>query len=181
MPRAPFISSAPRLLRPESDERSVIELQSDEAVYQASKNAATRIFWLAANGQQQDPRLSALVDRLQNQSRRGGRVDLLANQTIGAVKTLVLDRSEPGAEAGAGHHEIRAGVGLPDMRSRRPLSRDTCSGIFVRSVGSEASAVRGRFRSDSPREHYETLKECDGVLIFWEGERKAGCAPCSVI
>ncbi|MGH2398179.1 MAG: TIR domain-containing protein, partial [bacterium] len=47
---------------PEGEERSIIELQSDEALYQASNSAAARIFWLAPNAQPQDRRLSALVD-----------------------------------------------------------------------------------------------------------------------
>ena len=55
---------------PEGEERSIVELQSDEAIYQASTSSAARIFWLAPNAQPQDPRLSALVDRLQKPSPR---------------------------------------------------------------------------------------------------------------
>ena len=36
---------------PEGEERSIIELQSDEAIYQASTSTAARIFWLAPNAQ----------------------------------------------------------------------------------------------------------------------------------
>ena len=84
---------------PEGEERSIIELQSDEALYQASASTAARIFWLAPNVQPQDPRLGALVERLQKPSPQGGRVDLLANQTIEALKTLVLDRLNPVTKA----------------------------------------------------------------------------------
>jgi uncharacterized protein DUF4062 len=80
---------------PEGEERSIIELQSDEGLYQASNSAAARIFWLAPNAQPQDPRLGALLDRLQKQSPQGGRFDLLANQTIEDLKTLALDRLNP--------------------------------------------------------------------------------------
>ena len=52
-------------------------------------------FWLAPNAQPQDPRLRALVDRLLKQSPQGGKVDLLANQTIEDLKTLALDRLNP--------------------------------------------------------------------------------------
>src|SRR5215813_82382 len=62
---------------PEGEARSIIELQSDERLYQASNSGAARIFWLAPNAPPQDPRLRAFVDRLQ-QSPQGGRVDLLA-------------------------------------------------------------------------------------------------------
>ena len=80
---------------PEGEARSIIELQSDEALYQASHSAAARIFWLAPSAQPQDPRLSALVERLEKQSPHGGHVDLLANQTIEDLKTLALDRLNP--------------------------------------------------------------------------------------
>ena len=83
---------------PEGEERSIIELQSDEAIYQASNSAAARIFWLAPNARSQDPRLSALVDRVQKQSPQVGRVDLLANQTIEALKALALDRLKPASK-----------------------------------------------------------------------------------
>jgi len=67
---------------PEGEARSILELQCDQALYQAAGSAAARIFWLAPNTQPQDPRLIAFLDRLQKQPPQGGRVDLLANQTI---------------------------------------------------------------------------------------------------
>ena len=68
---------------PEGEERSIIELQSDEALYQASNSTAARIFWLAPATPPQDPRLSALVDaRAEAVPHRPARRDLLANQTI---------------------------------------------------------------------------------------------------
>ena len=80
---------------PEGEARSIIELQSDEALYQASNSITPRMFWFAPNAPPQDPRLSALVDRLQQPSPQGRRVDLLANQTIEDLKTLALDRLNP--------------------------------------------------------------------------------------
>ena len=60
----------------------VIELQSDEPLYQTSNRTAGRISKLAPNVQPQDARLSAFVDRVQKPFPQGGRVDLLVNQTI---------------------------------------------------------------------------------------------------
>jgi hypothetical protein len=50
----------------------------------------------------QDPCLSALVDRLQQPAPQSGRVDLLANQTIEDLKTLVLDRLNPASKPAPG-------------------------------------------------------------------------------
>ena len=159
---------------PEGEERSIIELQSDEAIYQASTSTAARIFWLAPNAQPQDPRLSALVDRLQKQSPQGGRVDLLANQTIEDLKTLVLDRLNPVSKAAPAAAKAASARGLPDVRSARPRRRGADPGFPVRPVAGShgfrcSRAIRRRFAT----EHYETLKECDGVLIFW-GKAKEG-------
>src|SRR5262245_55881958 len=87
---------------PEGEARSIIELQSDDLIYQASNSAAARMFWFAPNAQPQDARLSAFVDRLQQQPPQGGRVDLLANQTIEDLKTLALDRLSPASKAAPG-------------------------------------------------------------------------------
>jgi hypothetical protein len=158
---------------PEGDERSIIELQSDEAIYQASNSAAARIFWLAPSAQPQDSRLSALVDRLQQQFPQGRRVDLLANRTIESLKALVLDRLKPASKpAPAGAHTASAWVYLMcdqlDRASVAPI-RDF---LFDQSLEVRLPLFEGD--SEQIREeHYETLKECDGILIFW-GKAKEG-------
>jgi hypothetical protein len=158
---------------PEGEERSIIELQSDEAIYQASTSTAARIFWLAPNAQSQDPRLRALVDRLQKQSTERGRVDLLANQTIEALKTLVLDRLNPASRAAPA--AVKAASALVYLMCDQLDRADV--GPIQDFLFDQALEVRlPLFEGDSEQireEHYETLKECDGVLIFW-GKAKEG-------
>ena len=157
---------------PEGEERSIIELQSDEALYQASNSAAARIFWLAPNAQPQDPRLSALVDRLHKQSPQGGRVDLLANQTIEDLKTLALDRLNPPKAAPAA---VTAASALVYLMCDQ-LDRATVAPIQDFLFDQSLEVRLPLFDGDSEQireEHYELLKECDGVLIFW-GKAKEG-------
>jgi hypothetical protein len=84
---------------PEGEQRSIIELQSDDETYLASASSAARIIWLAPNVTLRDERLNTFGDRLQRHSLESGRLDLLTNQTIEAVKTLVLDRLKPPSKA----------------------------------------------------------------------------------
>ena len=151
---------------PEGEERSIIELQSDEALYQASNSAAARIFWLAPNAQPQDRRLSVLVDRLQKQSPQGGRVDLLANQTIEDLKTLALDRLNPPKAAPA---VVKAASPLVYLMCDQ-LDRSTVAPLQDFLFDQSLEVRLPLFDGDSEQireEHYELLKECDGVLIFW--------------
>jgi len=158
---------------PEGEARSIIELQSDEALYQASTSTAARIFWLAPNAQPQDPRLSALVDRLQKQSPQGGRVDLLANQTIEDLKTLALDRLNPVSKAApvavkgasAEVYLICDPLDRADVAPIQDFLFDQSLEVRLPLFDGDAEQIRA--------EHYETLKECDGVLIFW-GKAKEG-------
>ena len=158
---------------PEGEERSIIELQSDEALYQASNSAAARIFWFAPNVQTQDPRLRGLVDRMQKQSPQGGRVDLLANQTIEDLKTLVLDRLNPAPKpAAAAAKAATAGVYLICDQLDRANVGPIKDFLFDQSL----EVTLPLFDGDSEeirQDHYETLKQCDGVLIFW-GKAKEG-------
>jgi TIR domain/Domain of unknown function (DUF4062) len=158
---------------PEGEERSIIELQSDEELYQASTSSAARIFWLAPIAQLQDPRLSALVDRLQKHSPQGGCFDLLANQTIEALKTLVLDRLSPAEKVVPGAAKpVSARVYLIcdqlDHTSVAPIA----DFLFDQSLEVRLPLFEGD-SDDIRQEHYETLKECDGVFIFW-GKGKEG-------
>ena len=157
---------------PEGEERSVIELQSDEALYQASNSAAARIFWFAPNAQPQDPRLSAFIDRLQKQSPQGGRVDLLANQTIEALKTLVLDRLNPVPKPAPVAMKAASAVYLMCDQLDRANVAPIEDFLFDQSLEVRLPLFDGdseQIRQD----HYETLKQCDGVLIFW-GKAKEG-------
>ena len=144
---------------PEGEERSIIELQSNEALYQASNSAAARVFWLAPNVQPQDPRLRLLVDRLQKQSPQGGRVNLLANQSIEDLKTLALDRLNPPKAAPAVVTAASALVYLMcDQLDRATVAPMT--GFPFRPVpGSQASPLRRRFGAD-PR---GALRNAQGV------------------
>jgi len=154
---------------PEGEERSIIELQSDEALYQASNSVAARIFWLAPNAEPQDRRLRALVDRLQKQSPQGGRVDLLANQTIEDLKTLALDRLNPAAAPEAVTAAVYLMCDQLDRANVAPLQDflffDQSLKVKLPLFDGDSEQIR--------EEHYETLKECDGVLIFW-GKAKEG-------
>lgn len=157
---------------PEGEERSIIELQSDEALYQASNSTAARIFWLAPNAQPQDPRLSAFIDRLQKQSPQGGRVDLLANQTIEALKTLTLDRLNPAPKPAPVAMKAASAVYLMCDQLDRANVSPIEDFLFAQSLEVRLPLFDGdseQIRQD----HYETLKQCDGVLIFW-GKAKEG-------
>lgn len=152
---------------PEGDERSVVELQSDEAIYQASDSAAARMFWIAGSAQPRDPRLGGLVDRLQNQFPPGSHVDVLVNQSIETLKALVLDRMKPTPEpAPAPAKTATAEVYL--MCDQLDRSNVTPIQDFLFDQSFEVRLPLFEGGSEQIREeHYETLKDCDGVLIFW--------------
>jgi TIR domain-containing protein/uncharacterized protein DUF4062 len=158
---------------PEGEERSIIELQSDEAIYKASTSTAARIFWLAPNAQSQDPRLSALVDRVQKQSPQGGHVDVLANQTIEDLKTLLLDRLNPASKPAP--EAVKAASARVYLMCDQ-LDRATVAPIQDFLFNQSMEVRLPLFDGDSEEirtEHYAMLKECDGVLIFW-GKAKEG-------
>jgi hypothetical protein len=151
---------------PEGEERSIIELQSDEATYQASTSTAARIVWFAPNVRP-DPRLSALIERVQQPSLPSGRVDVLANQTMEALKTLVLDRLNPVTKPTprAEGTAMRVVYLLSDQ-----LDRETVAPIQDFLFDQSLEVRLPLFEGDSEEirtEHYATLKECEGVLLFW--------------
>ena len=158
---------------PEGEERSIIELQSDEAIYQESASRAARVFWLAPNTQPKDPRLITLLERVQKPSAQAGRLDLLANQSIDALKTLVLDRLNPVTKAAP--RDVGAASGLVYLLCDQ-LDRATVGPIQDFLFDQSLEVRLPLFEGDSDQireEHYETLKECDGVLVFW-GKAKEG-------
>jgi hypothetical protein len=158
---------------PEGEQRSVIDLQSDDSVYQASNSAAARIIWIAPNAEAHDPRMAALVDRLQQQSPQAGRVDLLANQTIEDLKALVLDRLKPVSATPdrpmkASTSEVYLMCDQLDRANVEPIQNflfDQSLEVRLPLFDGDSDVIR--------REHYETLRECDGALIFW-GNAKEG-------
>ena len=158
---------------PEGAEHSILELQSDEALYQESHSTAARLFWLAPNAPSQDPRLRAFVERLQQQSPQGGRVDLLANQTIEDLKTLALDRLNPASQRPT--RPVPAASAVVYLLCD-PLDRANVAPLedwlFEQSLEVRLPLFDGE-AEEIREEHYETLKECDGVLIFW-GKAKEG-------
>ena len=158
---------------PEGEARSIIELQSDEAIYQASNSAAARIFWFAPNAQPQDPRLNAFVDRLQQQSPQGGRVDLLVNQTIEDLKTLALDRLNPESKATSEPPKLASALVylMCDQLDRANVA-PIQDFLFDQSLEVRLPLFEGD-AEEIREEHYEILKECHGVLIFW-GKAKEG-------
>jgi TIR domain-containing protein len=152
---------------PEGDVRSIVELQSDDELYQASGSAAVRIFWLAPNAPTIDPRLSALVERLQQHTPHGGKLDVLANQTIESLKTLVLDRLNPKPKATpppvpVGSIRVYIICDQLDEASVAPLQ----DFLFDQSLEVRLPLFDGG-SEDIRADHYETLKESDGVLVFW--------------
>ena len=152
---------------PEGETSSIVEMQVDEDAYRESGSSSQRIVWVAAGPAPRDAQLTALLDRLQAQSPGSGRVDLLANQSIEDLKTLVLDRLNPAAEA------------PPQLaRTADPLVYLVCDQLDRADVSpiedflfDQSLEVRlPLFDGDSEEvrnEHYEVLKECDGVLLFW--------------
>jgi hypothetical protein len=158
---------------PDGEERSIIELQSDEAVYQESTSTAARIVWLAPNVKPH-PRLSALVERVQQSSPKGGRVDVLANQSIEALKTLVLDRLNPLPKAAPraenprdrGSNKVLPVVYLLADQLDREAVKPIQNFLFDQSLEVRLPLFEGD-SEEIRREHYATLEECKGVLLIW--------------
>jgi hypothetical protein len=152
---------------PEGEHRSIVELQSDAAIYQASGSTAARIFWVAPNARTQDPRLATFLEQMQKPSRPDDRFDLLANQTIEVLKTLVLDRLSAVPKAAPKSASPASSVvylmcDQLDRASVAPI-QDL---LFDQSLEVRLPLFEGD--SDQIRhEHFETLAECDGVLVFW--------------
>jgi len=158
---------------PEGDERSIVELQSDGALYQASASRAARIVWLAPIAAPRDPRLSALIERLQQSTTPGGTLDVLDNQTLDGLKALVLDRLNPAPKAvpvsgPAASTLVYLVCDQLDLPAVAPIQ----DFLFGQSLEVRLPLFEGD--ADQIREeHVETLKECNGVLIFW-GRAKEG-------
>ena len=151
---------------PEGDERSVVELQIDAAATAAAAGGSARILWLAPGSPARDPRLDALLGRMQ-QAPAGRPMDVLVNQSVETLKALVLDRLKPApapvatmpAAAGAGVYLICDPLDRQSVSPLQDFLFDQSLEVRLPLFDGEADAIR--------EEHYETLKECDGVLIFW--------------
>jgi hypothetical protein len=151
---------------PEGEERSIIELQGDEALFQESASTAARIVWLAPNVKPH-PRLSSFIERVQQRSSEGGRVDLLANQSIEALKTLILDRLNASPKA-ARRAEMKAApvVYLLSDQLDRAAVEPIQNFFFDQSLEVRLPLFEGD-SEEIRREHYATLEECQGVLLIW--------------
>ena len=152
-------------LVPEGESRSVVELQLDDTTFEASGSQAARIIWLAPQPSPvPDPRVAAMLAGVQRPQ-----VDVLVNQSLEVLKTLVLDRLKSGPEtapAFARNVVDSAAVYLLcdqlDGREIAPI-RDY---FFERSLEVRLPLFVGDAQ-DIRAEHYETLKECDGVFVYW--------------
>jgi len=152
---------------PEGETSSIAEIQSDDGVYRVSGSVAQRIVWLATTETPRDPGVSAMVERLELQSRGASHIDLLANQSLEDLKTFVLDRLNPTAKA------------APELvKTATPLVYLICDQLdrarvapiedFLFDQSLEVRLPLSDGDSEEVRsEHYEVLKECDGVLLFW--------------
>ena len=103
----------------------------------------------------------------------GRRVDLLVNQTIEDLKTLALDRLNPVSKTAPGAvTAASAWVYLMCDQLDRANVAPIQDFLFDQSLEVRLPLFEGD-AEQIREEHYETLKECDGVLIFW-GKAKEG-------
>ena len=162
---------------PEGEERSIIELQSDEATYQASTSTAARVVWFARNVQPH-PRLSALVERVQQPAPQRS-VDVLANQTMEVLKTVVLDRLNTSEQTGGTRRGHTAPRCLSVVRSARPRHRGADPGFSVRPVArGPPSPVRGTIPRRFERSTTRRSRSARACCYSGARRKRAGCATC---
>jgi hypothetical protein len=150
---------------PEGDEHSVVELQYAEAAAEAASMAAA-IVWIAPGAATaQEPRIKGLIDRVKENPPRRGSWDVLVNQDLDRLKALVLDRLNPAPAVPAGP----SGAPIVYLMCDR-LDHD--DGVRLRDALLEQSVdvrlplLEGS-AEDIRRDHYETLTQCDAVLLYW--------------
>ena len=152
---------------PEGGERSIVEIQGDDDVFRASGSGAQRIVWLATTETPRDPRVDAVIDRLEKQPPGSAHVDMLTNQSLEDLKTLVLERLEPAAKPAPTLARTTAPLvylvcdqlDRDDVTPIHDFLFDQSLEVRLPLVDGDAEEVRA--------EHYEVLKECNGVLLFW--------------
>ena len=158
---------------PEGDERSVIELQCDAGVYRESNSAAARILWIAPDARVRDRRLDDLIADLHADGSSGAHIDVLKHQTVETLKALVLDRlasravrsARPARSGPPGVYVMCDQLDRHEVAPIEDFLFEQSFEVRLPLFEGDAEQIRG--------EHYETLKECDGVLIFW-GKAKEG-------
>ncbi len=149
---------------PEGDERSVIELQGDDAVYRDVGSRAARIFWLAESAGDRDPRLSAMLKRAQEAG--GASVDVMAAKSIEDLKTRAIDRLDQAtrprtAAIKASRRTVYLICDQLDRAAVAPVQQHLFKWFEVRLPLFSDNVT------DMREEHEASLKECDGVLIHW--------------
>ena len=156
---------------PEGGEHSVIEMHNDVATAEGHESSAPHIVWVAPNAPaSHDARIIALLDRIKRQPQTGGGWDVLFNQNVETLKTLVLDRLTPPPPRSPSVE--RRTNRISDVRpagSKRaiPISDFLLDqSVEVRLPLFEGSA------EDLRRDHYETLARVRrGVALLGQVER----------
>lgn len=157
---------------PEGERRSVVELQCDDLLYQSSQSTAARILWLAPAVSTDDSRVTTFRESLQEQVPTTAHLDLLASQTIEDLKALVLDRL--GATPKAATTRIGTAPACVYLMCD-PLDRESVAPIQDFLFDQSLEVRLPLFDADADQirvEHFETLKECDGVLVFWNNGKE---------
>ncbi len=150
---------------PEGETASIVELQLDDE-FLASRSAGVRVVWCAPWTEPPEPRVSSLLERMLR-SAPGRVVDVLTNKTVEDLKTLVMDRLKTAPKGPAVFSETTWPhaylVCEPADRARvAPIQEflfDESIEVRLPLFEGDAEQIRA--------EHYATLQECDGVLIFW--------------
>ena len=152
---------------PEGGEHSVIEMQYDVATAEGHESSAPSIVWVAPNAPaSRDARIIALLDRINRQPQTGGGWDVLLNQNVETLKALVLDRLKPSqptrSPSSSGARTVYLMCDQLDQSDAIAI-RDS---LLDQSVDVRLSLFEGS-AEDIRRDHYETLAQCDGVLLYW--------------
>ncbi|MEO6663212.1 MAG: TIR domain-containing protein [Rubrivivax sp.] len=157
---------------PEDESRSVVELQGEATLQIAVSAGVPCIFWQKPAATTIEPRLSAMIARVQQQAGTAGVVDVMADQTLEHLKTLVLDRLMPVASP----PKVSTGVRPLVYLVCSPLDREAVASIRQLLFEASMEVRLPLFEGDAEEirlEHEQLLKECAGVLIYWGHAKEA--------
>jgi hypothetical protein len=157
---------------PEGEDRSVVELQGDDATYRLANSQAARIFWLADSAILRDARLSAMIEQVQEGVQGSASVDIMTAKSIEELKTLILDRLNPlprpeplASNASRLVYLICDQLDRTDVAAVRNHLFDASIEVRLPLFAGDVTELRD--------EHEALLKECDGVLIYWGQAKEA--------